>query len=93
MRKPDNVYTRYKPMSPWAADSLVEQYRMLRNKCAQLVRRAEMLYSLDSFRSCRTSGDFWKGIASFFPTSWRYAVVKPFAKCISATALDDFRPI
>ncbi|KAJ8893937.1 hypothetical protein PR048_006538 [Dryococelus australis] len=33
---------------------------MLRNKCTQLVRRVKMLYSLDSFGSCETSGDFWK---------------------------------
>ncbi|KAJ8893977.1 hypothetical protein PR048_006578 [Dryococelus australis] len=44
---------------PCAADSF-KQYRMLRNKCTQLVRRAKMLYSLDSFGSCGTSGDFWK---------------------------------
>ncbi|KAJ8894083.1 hypothetical protein PR048_006693 [Dryococelus australis] len=62
MRKRDNAYSRYKRdirTNVPAADSF-EQYRMLRNKCTQLVRRAKMLYSLDSFGSFRTSGDFWK---------------------------------
>ncbi|KAJ8868269.1 hypothetical protein PR048_029785 [Dryococelus australis] len=109
----------------------------------QLVRRAKMLYSLDSFGSCRTSGDFCKRLlnlrivnlnatysifdtlkqkdravnircfrkimhillpvitdilndllsARFFPTSWKYAIVKPLAKLTSVTVLDDFRPI
>ncbi|KAJ8872045.1 hypothetical protein PR048_028385 [Dryococelus australis] len=62
MRKHDNAYSRYKRdirTNVPAADSF-DQYRMLRNKCTQLARRDEMLYSLDSFGSCRTSGDFWK---------------------------------
>ncbi|KAJ8895318.1 hypothetical protein PR048_000643 [Dryococelus australis] len=90
---------------------------MLRNKCTQLVRRAKLLYSLDSFGPCRTSGDFWKRLrlksspqdfnpyfvhtdifndslsACFFPTSWKYAIVRPLAKCTSATVSDDFRSI
>ncbi|KAJ8866111.1 hypothetical protein PR048_033635 [Dryococelus australis] len=168
---------------------------MLHKKCTQLVRRAKMLYSLDSFGSCRTSGigkcktnissplnispeyfnryfvesscckqvvgdvtdtahinhhevgnesrrnlfyfprvslkETYTAImrikskaegsncvsirfihkiihillpvitdifndslsASFFPTSWKYAIVKPLAKHSSAIVLDDFRPI
>ncbi|KAJ8895366.1 hypothetical protein PR048_000698 [Dryococelus australis] len=130
--------------------------------------RAKMLYSPDSFGSCRTSGDFWKRlrnlgigkkcktnissplcispedfnrditditdinhheivnesrrnlfyfrrvslketyrgimrikskaersdcVTSFFPTSWKYAIVKQLAKRTSVTFLDDFRSI
>ncbi|KAJ8887750.1 hypothetical protein PR048_013968 [Dryococelus australis] len=31
--------------------------------------------------------------ASSFPTSWKYTIVKPLAKCTSTTVLDDLRPI
>ncbi|KAJ8883109.1 hypothetical protein PR048_014948 [Dryococelus australis] len=62
MRKCDNAYSNYKRdirTNAPAVDS-IEHYRMQGNKCTQFVRHAKILYSLNSFGSCRTSGELWK---------------------------------
>ncbi|KAJ8873237.1 hypothetical protein PR048_026871 [Dryococelus australis] len=114
-------------MSPWAADSLVEQYRMLRNKYAVVdesrrnlfyFRRVSIKETYRAIMSIKSKAEGWNCVsiriihkimhvllpvitdifndllsAYFFPTSWKYAIVKPLVKLTSATVLDDFRPI